>query len=875
MKKENIYPPRLALRFFRWYCNPKLLKYIEGDLMELYEERAKENGEGKADIRFIIDVILLFRPAIIRLTEEKQLNNHIMFKSYFKIGWRSLIRNKSYSFINIAGLALSMTCGILIFTFVKHHLGFDNFHANDDRIYRIVTEQHRDVVGYTNNVPAPLGEFFRNDFTYGEKVARIYTERNALITLKENNQLIKYKEKEGVAFAETSFFEIFNFPLLKGNLSSVLIKPNTAIVTESIAQKYFGSEDPIGKSFWLENKISFLITGVLKDLPKNTDVKSQIFVSYATLKSYDSWLGDETAGWGGIRTGMSCYTLLQPGVSPEKVGEELQPYVKKFRPNSKNVHHYKLQPLSDIHFNAQYGGAVNKQNLWILSVIGVFLVMTACVNFINLATAQAVKRSKEVGVRKVLGSLKTNLFWQFISETAIITVIGTAVAVISALIIIPYVNDLFNAQISIHLFSDGALLLFIVTMVLLVTFLAGCYPGLIMAGFQPVVALKGKLSQQTVGGFNTRRTLIVSQFAISQVLIIGMVVIMNQMRYARQQDLGFDKEAIVMVPTGIDSVLSNRTSLKNEIARLPGVENVSLCFTAPASDDGWGNSIRFDNDTEEVNFATSIKAADADYVSTFDLQIVAGRNLTPSDTVREMMVNEALLRKLNISAEDALGKTIHANGGRMNGPIVGVIADFHDKSFHEDINAVLLTTYSDAYTRYAIKLSGTKNLQSTLQGIEKMWTQQYSDQLFEFEFLDDSIAQFYNEEQTMLNVIQVFSGIAIFIGCLGLYGLVSFMVTHKTKEIGIRKVLGGSVAHILWIFGKEFAGLIFIAFLVAAPIGWWLMNDWLQGFKYKMPINAWTFVLAIGCSLLIAALTVGYKVLKTAYVNPVNSLRSE
>ncbi|PZR34442.1 MAG: hypothetical protein DI538_16650 [Azospira oryzae] len=874
--KDNHTPPQQALRFFRWYCHPKLVHYIEGDLMELYQERVKDKGKRSADIQFIIDVILLLRPAIIRpAKDQEQLNNHIMFKSYFKIGWRSLIRNKSYSFINIAGLALSMTCGILLFTFVKHHLGFDNFHANSDRIYRIVTEQHRDVVGYTSNVPAPLGEFFRNDFTYGEKVARIYTEQNTLITLKENHQLIKHKEREGLTFAETSFFEIFNFPLLKGSFSTALTQPNTAIVTESIAQKYFGNQDPIGKSFWLDNKISFVITGVLSDLPRNTDIKSEIFVSYSTLKSYDPWLGDETAGWGGIRSGMSCYTLLQPGVSPEKVGEELQPYVKKYRPNSKNVHHYKLQPLSDIHFNAQYGGAVNKQNLWILSVIGLFLVLTACVNFINLATAQAVKRSKEVGVRKVLGSVKSNLFWQFLSETAIITVIGAAVAVLGAFAIIPYVNDLFNSQIALHLFSDGALLLFILSLILVVTFLAGFYPGLIMAGFQPVVALKGKLSQQTVGGFNTRRTLIISQFAISQVLIIGMVVIMNQMRYARQQDLGFDKEAIVMVPTGEDSIYSNKTSLKNEMARLPGVEKVSLCFTAPASDDDWGNSIRFDNDTEEVNFRTSIKSADADYVTTFDLEIVAGRNLTPSDTVREIMVNEALLRKLNISAEDALGKTIHANGGRMNAPIVGVIADFHDKSFHEDISAVLLTTSSEDYSRYAIKLSGTKNLPFTLKAIEKRWTQQYPDQLFEFEFLDESIARFYREEQTMLNVIQVFSGIAIFIGCLGLYGLVSFMVTHKTKEIGIRKVLGGSVAHILWIFGKEFARLIVIAFLVAAPIGWWLMNNWLQGFKYKMPINAWTFVLAIGCSLVIAALTVGYKVLKTAYVNPVKSLRSE
>lgn len=876
MKRYNGNPPGLFLKFFRWYCHPDMQDYIEGDLMEVYHVRLKTSGKRKADIKFIIDVLLLFRPGIIKPTNGYQkLNTSGMYKNYLKIGWRNLIRNKGYSIINIAGLALSVACGIFIFSLVRQNLSFDNFHQNPDRIYRIVTELHRDVIAYRSLVPSPLGEHFRNDYTFGEKIARVYTEYDALVTLKKENELIKFKEAEGVSFTETAFFEIFNFPLLHGNEAKALTAPNTAVVTERIARKYFGDQNPIGETFWLENKIPFTVTGVLQNLPLNTDIKSEIFVSYVSLKAYDPWLASDTDGWNGIRDGMKCYVLLRPGVPTAQVEEVLSAYVKKYRPTSKNVHHYKLQPLADIHFNAQYGGAVEKRNLWILSVIGLFLIVTACVNFINLATAQALKRSKEVGVRKVLGGLRRQLFGQFIFETGMITFAGIIAAAVLSYVMAPYVNNFFKTQITINAFSDGALILFMVALGIVITLLSGYYPGLVLARFQPVAALKGKPAQQNMGGFNTRRTLIAVQFAISQVLIIGMIVIMNQMQFARQSDLGFDKDAIIMVAMGKDSTRTISTTLKNEISRIPGIEKISLCFAAPSSEDDWGNSIRFDNSSEEVNFRTSIKSADADYVSTFDLALVAGRNLLPSDTVKEMLVNEALIRKLDFqSPEDAIGKLIVANGGAIKGPIVGILKDFHDKSFHEDINPVLVTTYSDEYSKYAIKIN-LANAKSILETIEKIWVQQHPDQIFEYSFLDESIAQFYEAEEANLRLIQIFSFIAIFIGCLGLYGLVSFMVSQKTKEIGIRKVLGGSVTHIVWIFGKEFTRLILIAFLIAAPIGWWLMHNWLQNFRYQIEINTSTFALALGSSLLVASFTVSYQVIRTALTNPVKSLRIE
>ena len=795
-----------------------------------------------------------------------------MIKNYFKIAWRNLLKNKSYAFINVMGLALSITCGILIFSLVKYHLSFDNFHANADRIYRIVTEQHRDNVSYTEGVPGPLGKALRTDYAFTEKVARIVMYDEQLITINTATGIKKFKEKGGTAFTEPEYFSIFNFPLVKGDINTALNEPNTAVVTERIAKKYFGNEDPVNKIFRVENKVDCKITGVLKDLPANTDQKAEIYVSYASLKEYDEWLAKDDS-WGGIESAMHCYALLKPGVQPETVENVLPAYVKKFRAKSKNVHHYKLQPLADIHFNPHYGGAMEKRNLWVLSLIGFFLIITACVNFINLATAQALNRSKEVGVRKTLGSLRIQLFWQFITETGLITVIATVIAYGLSWIALPYVNDWFGIQVSLNILTSPQLPLFMLLLAVLVTFFSGSYPGIILSGFKPVEAIKGRSGQQNVGGLNTRRSLIVTQFAISQVLMIGMIVVMSQMRYAKRSDLGFNKDAIVMIPfaSGADSTAAE--TLQNRFAAIPGVQKVSLCFTAPLDEEGWTTSLRYDNHTEDENFRVSFKAADQFYLSTFDLKLVAGRNFFPSDTVREYVVNETMLDKLGIrSPNNIIGKTLRVDG--TPAPIVGVVKDFHDKSFHEDINAICISSKSGLFKSFAVKIN-MANSKTTLAALEKAWSNMSPNNIYEAKFLDESIAAFYETEDLMLKLVQVFSFIAIFIGCLGLYGLVSFMAAQKTKEIGIRKVLGSSVTQIVWLFGKEFSRLIIIAFVVATPLAWWAMNTWLQDFKFRISISIWFFVIAVLITFIVAALTVSYQAIKAAIANPVKSLRTE
>jgi putative ABC transport system permease protein len=792
-----------------------------------------------------------------------------MLLNYFKIALRTIKRSISYSIINISGLALGITCAMLIFLLVTYHLSFDTFHENDDRIYRFVTEQHRDQISYAPSVPPAFGKTFREDYTYGEKVARLCTLTEQLVAFEHDGKPMKFREN--ASFADPEFFNIFNFPLVAGNPIDILQQPGTAIISERVAKKYFGDESPLGKTFRFDNRMDFQITGVLKNIPDNTDFRSEIYLSYNSIKEYNEWYAADDA-WGGITTDIQTFVRLQPGIAPADVEKVLPAYVKKYRAESKNVHHYHLQTINDVHFNSKYNGVMSMTTIWELSIIGFFLIFTACLNFINLATAQALKRSKEVGVRKVLGSQRLQLFWQFTLETGVIVVAAALIAFSVSYALLPSINMLFDTRIALHMITRVDLLLFVLMLIIVVTLLSGFYPGLIVSGFKPVSALKGKLVNLQRSGFNLRRSLIVTQFTISQVLLIGLLVMLYQMQYFKNTDMGFDQEGIVMIPAGQD--VNKMNTLKNQLLQIPNVENASFCFAAPASDNRWGTSLFYDNRSESETFAVSFRGADENYLSTFDIDLVAGRNLTPSDTIREFLVNEEFVSKLGLSSpEEILGKPIRVNG-EWTGPVVGVVSNFHDLSLRSAISPVFITTLNETYNEVAVKINMT-DAANTLAAIEKTWSAMYPEQIYQYEFLDDQTARFYEAEATTLTLIQTFSFIALFIGCLGLYGLVSFMAVQKTKEIGIRKVLGGEVSQILWIFGKEFVVLVFVAFLLAAPLGWWLMSSWLENYVYRIEITPWIFLIELAIIFAIVLITVGYRSLAAALMNPVNSLRTE
>ncbi len=797
-----------------------------------------------------------------------------MLRNYFKIAFRNLRRHKTYTFINILGLALGIACSLLIFTMITYHLSFDTFHSKSERIYRLVTEFHGEEMGYSQGVPGPSGKAFREDFAFAEKVARVAGFHDALISIPGSKQIKKFQEEVGVAFAEPEYFEILDFPLVQGDSKTALFQPNTAVITRNLADKYFSGENAMGKVIRFDNKMDFKITGILQDLPANTDRRHEIYLSYASLKEHNAWLASEDS-WGGVYSDMQCFVLLKPGITEATVEKALPAMsTKYYKGDDAKVFQFRLQPIADIHFNPNMDGYVEKKNLWALAWIGVFLIVTACVNFVNLATAQALNRSKEIGVRKVLGSLPSHLFWQFIAETAVIAVGALVIAYIMALVALPSINALFESQLAINPAQNGYLLPFLFVLLGVVIFLSGSYPGLVLAGFQPVLALKGKISQKHVGGFSLRRVLVVAQFAISQILIIGTLVIAYQMRYSKESDLGFSKEAIVMLPVPVSDKVKMNT-LRTRLSELPGVENVSFCYQAPAANSNNNTGLRYDNRPEEEKFSINMKAADDAYATTFGLKLAAGRNIFPSDTAREFLVNETFVKKLNLkSPADVIGKQLSINGDHMKGPIVGVVKDFYNYSFRTDISPVCIMSDYERYGNCAVKIH-MGSVKTTLASFEKIWNSTYPEYVYSHTFLDEKIAEFYELDDIMLRLIQVFAGIAILIGCLGLYGLVSFMAAQRTKEIGIRKVLGASTRHVLWLFGREFVRLIVLAFIIAAPVAWWVMNNWLQDFKYKITLGPDIFGIAIAFTLLIAAATVSYRSVKVALMNPTRSLRSE
>ncbi|RXF68297.1 ABC transporter permease [Arcticibacter tournemirensis] len=795
-----------------------------------------------------------------------------MLKNFFTVALRNIRKNKGYAFINIVGLSLGICCALIIYILVNYHLSFDTFHKSTDRIYRVITEFHQEGVELERAVPQPLGKAFRNDFGFSEKTARIATLNSSFIAVQSGKEVKKFDEENGVAYAEAEFFEIFNFPLEEGDKRTALIQPNTALITRNIARKYFGKEEALGKTIKVNNKDIFTVTGVLKDLPSNSERKNEIFLSYDNLKNWNQWIASDSS-WTGVFGGLECYTLLKKGVHPETVNKALAGLSDKYYDEEDSkVFRFILQPLKNVHFNTGMDGEISTKTLYTLSAIGVFLLIVACVNFINLATAQSLKRAKEVGVRKVLGSSRKQIFWQFIAETFIIVLTAWILSFLLAGVLTPLINQLLHSNIAVRI-NDSRLLFFSGITFVLVVFISGFYPGLIQSAWRPAETLKGQI-KNSGGSFSIRKMLVTVQFAIVQMLIIGVIVIAVQMHYATTTDMGFTKEGIVILDIPHQDKATMKT-LKNKLAQLPGVESISFSLATPASNSNNVTGIRYNNREKTEPFDVNAKQADENYLTTYGIKLVAGRNIFASDTIKEFLVNETLVRKLKLSSPlDIIGKRIFVNGDSWKGTVVGVVKDFYNHSFHTGIEPVCIMSDFRQYRKCGIKVN-LQNLGTLLPQFEKTWNSLYSENIYSSTFLDDDIRKFYEKEQMMLHLVELFAAIAIFIGCLGLYGLVSFMALQRTREIGVRKVLGASENSIIWLFGKEFTILVLLAFVIAAPLAGWVMHHWLQNFVYHIPVNWLIFLISIVITLVITALTVGYRSVRAARSNPVQSLRME
>ncbi|MBD2699235.1 ABC transporter permease [Spirosoma sp. BT702] len=807
-----------------------------------------------------------------------------MLRSYYKTAFRNLRSQRVYTLLNVTGLTVGMAGGLLIFLFIRYHLSTDRHHAKFDRIFRAVVNLHLDdgSVQYFPEAPLPMAKALRTDYPQVEQAAYLKMNRELTVevgapvpqnvTANGSQQLLRFLEHRSTALVEPELFDIFDYKWLRGNPKTALREPASVVLTESWAKKYFGDSDPIGRTLQLNHTVSAKVTGLLADPPKTTDTDINLFISIATLPQLDPTY--DLNEWSNLNSSDRLFITLKHPQSVVGMDAALPALARKHYGELAKYYKFHIQPLADVHFDVKrvVGGSIRPSLLWSLGLIGLFLVLTACINFVNLATAQAIRRSKEVGIRKTLGSSRGQLVRQFLLETSLIVLTASGLAILLAIVTLPLLNTWLSTYLSLCL--DVVTIGFIALLNGVGIVLAGVYPAVVLSGFSPWAALTGKLSVSRRGSFSLRHSLIVVQFVVCQTLIVGALVVASQVRYLREAELGFNKDNVIMVnlPT---SQKSQREALKNELMQYPDIKSVSASQRPPSNQSLYGGSVKVEGRGDWEKYSLRERIGDEDYLQTYGLQLIAGRNIIASDTIREYLINETFLKKLNIRApKQAIGLKIQYYLSPVLLPIVGVVKDFHQRSLHEEIGPCFIASHSPSFKQAGIRVSG-KNPAKTLQYIRQVWQKLYPNDVFEYTYLDDQLAQFYENENLLFRLVNTFTGIAILICCLGLYGLVSFIVTQRTKEIGIRKVLGASVSSIVTLLSKDFLKLVLIAIILASPLAWYFMNQWLQDFAYRISIPWWVFVLASLLAIGIALLTVSYQSVKAALVNPVKSLNQD
>ncbi|HRI60782.1 MAG TPA: ABC transporter permease, partial [Saprospiraceae bacterium] len=769
---------------------------------------------------------------------------------HLKLALRNLSNNRLYSAINILGLAIGIAASMLIFRLVHYELSFNKGYKNIDRIVRVVTvtKNPEEGEGYTTGIPIPAMDAIQNTVTQFEHFTRIKEIWPTISVPDATDGAASRKfntdnDHEIGFFAEPAFFNIFDWQWLSGDPGTALNEPNTIVLTQKMAEKCFDSwQLALGKTLLMDNAVLLTVRGVVANAPVNSDFQCHVIVSYETLKKNKD-LYFYSNDWGSTSSNDQVYALLHdPGqfaAANAVLASVGQKEYQDDNPHFSKKH--ELQRLADLHYDDRFGAngshVVSKSRLWVLSLVGLLIVVMACFNFINLATALAARRSKEVGVRKTLGGSRTQLMRQFMGETALLVVFAVALGAVLAAILTPQLKHISEVPDSLPFFADPVIWLFLLATTVVVSILAGFYPALVLAGFNPAKALKSNTTPKGAGGGSLRKSLVVLQFVIAQGLIIGTLVTVSQLDYIRKMDLGFQPDLVYNVHVNYDSISGPRyETFKQKLLQLPGVESACFGNDVPSSGNTWSSNFAMGRGAQDAMFNTSIKYCDSDYFKTYGLQLVAGRNLEPSDSMREAVVNQTMLRKLGIrDPNEVLGKELRL-GGRRWMTVVGVVEDFNSHSLHQELEPITMTTRKEFYYVAGVKIR-PENMAATTVAIQKVFDQTFPEQVFDGEYFDESIAEFYRDESRFSLTCKGFALLAILISCLGLFGLASLIAVQKTKEIGIRKVLGASVGSVVGLLSRDFLLLVLIAFAVAAPLAWWGMNQWLQDFVYRVDIG--------------------------------------
>ena len=793
-----------------------------------------------------------------------------MLKNYFKIAFRNLWRHRVFSFINILGLTVGMTACFLIFLYVHFELSYDSFHSKANRIYRVVCDIKTPTEVIKAGGPSwAVGPHITQDFPQVEAAVR--TTDDELLVRKGN---VKFQELNSL-WADSAFFGMFDFKLLKGNPKTVLQEPLSIVFSESAAKKYFGNADPVGQTVLLTGEgFTAKITGIMKDIPENSTIKADMLVSMSTLtRKLNPGLDDQ---WGNY--GNSTFVLLKPGTRPADLQAQLPAFLERRNGTEmKKINMYPtlfLEPLKDVYLRSTRNGnnTGNINNVYIFSWVAVFILLIACFNFVNLTTARSAERAKEVGIRKVVGAVKGQLTGQFIGESVLLCAISFILTLVSTALLLPSFNHLAGKTISTGIFENLNFVLILFLAAIGIGSLAGVYPALVLSSFKPVTVLKGRFSTGTKGQL-LRKALVIAQFTISIALIIATIIVYNQMNYMRRQDLGFNKDQMMVINTNGDPA---KDAFRNAVAGLPNIKGVAMASSVP----GGGNPAAY-SEIENVKGVLQIANLDLyfvdfDYIPQFKIKIIAGRAFSPdfqTDTTQSMILNEAAVKMFGYtSPAQAVGHRFKQWG--REGRIIGVMKDFHFRSLQLPIKPLSMRIEPNGCSLVAIKLS-TQNLPKTIAAIENKWNALIPARPFSYYFLDEFFDKQYRTEERFGKLFLNFSVLAIIISSLGLLGLASYSTMQRTREIGIRKVLGASVPNIVNLLSREFLKLVAIAILIASPVAWFAMHGWLQDFAYRIEIGWWIFLIAGLIAVLIALATVSFQAIKAAIANPVKSLRVE
>lgn len=800
-----------------------------------------------------------------------------MLKHYFRVALRHLRRQQVITVINILGLAIGMACCMLIVLFVRNEYGFDNFHPNGNNIYRVTNSFTKaGETNYGSNTQWPVAPYLKNEISDIKASVRIMNMGTALYTFQDKQYV------DPVAYADAGFFTLFNFPLVKGNAATALQDPYTMVVTEKIAKKYFGNNDPIGKILKVDNQFDCRITAVAKDLPLNTDIGKDIVLSYATFEQLVKKDGSSMEQWYNFNDN-TTFIQLADGVSLHKMETQLQGFtdrhVKAIASSLGEVFGLELQPLANIHLHPY--GDKNKQDnaylLYIYIVIAIVIILIACFNFMNLITARANERAIEVGVRKVMGSERRQLVIQFMSEAVLLTTISFVLAILLALLFMPWFDKITGKEFELFTWSNLPFLGYLFAMSIVVGLLSGSYPALYLSGFLPVAVLKG--------GFKTagsrvwiRKTLVIAQFSIAIILIVATIVVYSQLRYWQNKYLGFDKERLVNVNISSESAKKAAKVIKEELLRQQGIQQVTMSNTAMGRYVGAVNPVVKEGDSEDKSIVTSVIIGDFDLLKTLDIKLTKGRDFSTgfaTDSNNSFIVNEAMVKAMNM--HDPIGQRIKWLPGftERKGEIIGVAKDFNYSTLTNPVSPAIYIVHDGGFSVMSIRLSKGGDLTKQVADIEKVWKKYVTDYPLSYSFVADDLARQYINQDRLASLFGTFSMLAIVIACMGLFGLSILIARQRTKEIGIRKVLGASTTNITRLLSQDFMQLVLIALLIAVPVSWYLMNQWLQDFAYRIDVEWWMFVIAGFMSMIIALFTISFQSVKAALNNPIKSLRTE